>query len=121
MKRNRSLSESNLITVRRRQLESGTNAPMRLFVIDHGLVNHLGHHCNAALGLAREARERGVDTRFKVRNPGQWAGFKGALFQREWGGGFKIQVMMFRGSHVVGSEGMGKGRNSARVPLSIPA
>ncbi len=39
---------------------------MRLFTIDNGLVNQIGHHFNAALGLAREARKRGIDTRFYV-------------------------------------------------------
>ncbi len=39
---------------------------MRLFIIENGLINKVGHHFNEALGFQREARARGIETRLYV-------------------------------------------------------
>ena len=39
---------------------------MRLFIIENGLKDAVGHHYHEAVGLQREARRRGVETRFYV-------------------------------------------------------
>ncbi len=39
---------------------------MRLFIIENGLRDAVGHHYNEAIALQREARRRGLETRFYV-------------------------------------------------------
>ncbi len=39
---------------------------MRLFIIENGLKDTVGHHYHEAIGLQREARRRGIETRFYV-------------------------------------------------------
>lgn len=39
---------------------------MRLFIIENGLKDAVGHHYHQAAGLQREARRRGIETRFYV-------------------------------------------------------
>ena len=39
---------------------------MRLFIIENGLKDAVGHHYHEAIGLQREARRRGLETRFYI-------------------------------------------------------